>query len=127
MSSYKKALETIAACSDNKCLEKALNDADPVVRERAAYELGRRNAIESIPALFATIKRPVQDKVDLNPRFGAICAIDWITSGDAKAFAAAKEQAGALEAQVNEEKEKILTQRIAEEVKRLAVKLERGQ
>ncbi|HEY3450107.1 MAG TPA: HEAT repeat domain-containing protein [Myxococcales bacterium] len=127
LNGYKKALETIAACQDDKCLEKALTDKDPIVRERAAYELGRRMAVGSLPALFATIKSKVEDKVDLNPRFAAICAVDWIASGDPAGMKAAKAETNALEALVTAEKEKILTQRIAEEVKRLAVKLERAQ
>ena len=127
LTGYKKALETIAACQDNKCFEQALNSADPIVRERAAYELGRRMAAESLPALFATIKKPVDDKVDLNPRFAAICAVDWIASGDPAGMKAAKAEVNALEALVAAEKEKTMTMRIAEEVKRLAVKLERAQ
>ncbi|MBI5548507.1 MAG: HEAT repeat domain-containing protein [Deltaproteobacteria bacterium] len=124
---YRKALETISACADNKCLEQALNHTDPIVRERAAYELGRRNAAESLPALFAAIKRPVADKVDLNPRFAAICAVDWVASSDPKAMTAAKAEVNALNAQIEQEKEKTLTMRIAEEVKRLSVKLERSK
>lgn len=128
ITTYKKVLETIAACkeTDDKCLESALSHAEPVVRERAAYELGRRMAVSSLPALFAAIKRPVNDVVDLNPRFAAICAVDWITAGDSGAMAKAKPEAKALEAQVEDESKKTITMKIAEEVKRLAVKLNRG-
>ncbi len=127
LTGYKKALETVVACTDDKCFEKLLDDKDPIVRERAGYELGRRMAVGSLPALFNAIKKKVEDKVDLNPRFAAICAVDWIASGDPAGMKAAKAEANALEALVNTEKEKVLTQRIAEEVKRLAVKLERAK
>jgi len=126
LNGYKKALETISACQDDKCIEQALGNADPIVRERAAYELGRRMAAGSLPALFATIKKSVDDKVDLNPRFAAICSVDWIASGDPAAMKAAKQETNALKALVAVEKAKTLTMRIAEEVMRLAIKLERS-
>ncbi len=123
---YKKVLETITACADDKCLEGALMHTDPIIRERAAYELGRRGAVASLPALLGAIKRPAADIVDLNPRFAAICAVDWLTSSDPKALASVRGEASALEAQVEVEKAKTLTMKIAEEVKRLAVKLGRA-
>jgi HEAT repeat protein len=126
ITAYKKVLETISACNDNKCLESALTNAEPIVRERAAYELGRRKASESVGALIEAVKRPVKDVVDLNPRFAAICAVDWITAGDSAAMAKARPEASALEAQVEKDRDNVLTQKIAEEVKRLAVKLERS-
>jgi HEAT repeat protein len=124
--SYQKTLEIITSCKDNPCLEQALTHTEPLVRERAAYELGRRKATESLPALLSAVKREIKDVVDLNPRFAAICAVDWITSADPGAMAKAKVEAASLEALVEAEKAKVLTQKIAEEVKRLAIKLERG-
>ena len=126
LTSYKAVLEKVATCSDNKCVEKSLTDPDPITRERAAYELGRRGAAESLPALLGAIKAPAKDIVDLNPRFAAICAVDWITAGSPEAMKAASGEANALEAQVDLDSQKVLTQKIAEEMKRLAVKLQRG-
>lgn len=127
LESMRKALETATACADTPCLSAALSSADPVVRERAAYELAARNASEALPALFASIQRPLEDGGDLNARFAALCAVDWIASADSKAMAVAKLQVNALEAQVEREKDKASTARIAEEIKRLAVKIERAK
>ncbi len=127
IASYKKALEVVSKCdNDAKCLEKLLADGEPVVREHAAYELGRRGAVDSLPALMTAIKREVTNTVDLNPRFAAICAVDWIAASNAKAMAAAKAEVNSLFALVEKEKRVTLTMRIAEEVQRLAVKLDRG-
>lgn len=123
---YRQVVEMVAACSDDQCFEKALASDEPVVRERAAYELGRRQAAGSVPALLEAVKRPVANVVDLNPRFAAICAIDWITAANKEAMAAGKAAVEALDAQVEEESKKVMTQKIAEELKRLSVKLARG-
>ncbi len=123
--SYKKVLETAGGCTESKCLEAMLSDADPVARERAAYALGRRLAAESLPALFAAIKRGVKDAVDLNPRFAAVCAVDWITAASADGRKRAAPEAAGLRALVKSDEKHPLTQRIAEEVLRLAYKLER--
>jgi HEAT repeat protein len=125
ISRYRKVLQTISACSDNKCVANALNDPEPLVRERAAYELGRRRAADSLWALFEAIKRPVKEEEELRPRFAAICAVDWIASSDPGAKSQAKAAVPALEQQVAEDSRKTMTMKIAEEVKRLAVKLGR--
>ncbi|MFN7134811.1 MAG: HEAT repeat domain-containing protein, partial [Myxococcales bacterium] len=125
ITSYKKVVETIAACKEEKCLEESLKAQDPMVRERAAYELGRRGSASALPALLESIKKPVENVVDLNPRFAAITAVDWITASNPEAMAAAKASVAALDAQVEEDSKKVMTQKIAEELKRLVVKLGR--
>ena len=123
---YRKVLETAGACSEQKCLEALLVDAEPVARERAAYALGRRGVVGALPALFTAIKRDVKDVVDLNPRFAAICAVDWITAASADARKSAAAEAAGLQTLVKSDERRPLTQRIAEEVLRLAYKLERS-
>jgi len=125
--SYKKALELITACKDDKCLEAALAAAEPVVRERAAYELGRHGAAGAVPALLAAVKRPIGNPMDLKPRVAAICAVDWITGASPAAMAAAKGEAAALHAQIEQEKDNPLATKVADEAQRLAIKLERAK
>jgi HEAT repeat protein len=122
---YRKVLETAGGCAEDQCLEELLASPEPLARERAAYELGRRGSARSIPALIATIQREVKDEVDLNPRFAAVCAVDWIAAANTEARKAAATQVGALKALVKSDEKRALTQRIAEEVLRLATKLER--
>ena len=104
-----------------------------MIEDPASFFVPPRSAYTSqVPLLFSeSLKENIlmgipEDKVDLNPRFAAICAVDWIASGDAEAMKSAKAEVGALDALVEKEKEKTLTMRIAEEVKRLAVKLQRS-
>jgi len=123
---YKKVLASAGACAEPKCLEALLQDPEPVARERAAYELGRRGVASSLPALFAAIKREVKDDVDLNPRFAAICAVDWITAANPEAKKSAAAEAKGLQALVKSDERRPLTQRIAEEVLRLACRLDSG-
>lgn len=123
---YQKTLDSVGGCAEIKCLEALLASPEPAARERAAYELGRRGSTSSVPALVAAIEHEVKDEVDLNPRFAAICAIDWLASASPAAREAAAAQAGRLKALVKSDERRALTQRIAEEVLRLSTKLERG-
>lgn len=123
---YRKTLESAGGCSAVKCLEEQLSSAEPTARERAAYELGRRGSVSSIPALVGALQREAKDEVDLNPRFAAVCAIDWIASGNPDGRKLAAAEVDRLKALVKSDEKRPLTQRIAEEVLRLATKLERG-
>lgn len=126
MQKYKTTIATVAACPDTACVQKLLDSPDMLLRERVGFELGRRGSVESLAPLMALVRREVKDESELNPRFSAICAIDWIVAAHPEAKASLKSDAEALSAQVEGESKKVLTQKIAEEVKRLAVKLNRG-
>jgi HEAT repeat protein len=120
---YKKVIESFVGCSDTTCLQKLLNSEQPMVRERAAYELGYLGVPQSVTALVDAIRRPPSNAIDLNSRFAALCALEWTVSSNAQAMAKAKEFVPALEIQVEKDKEQILTQPSAEELMRLVVRL----
>ncbi len=126
MKSYRKAIEVAGACGrDRECLAKNLEHAEPRVRERAAYELGRMGKTESVAPLLKAIHRPMETDKDVAPRFAAILGLDWATRDDAEARAAARQDIPALLEQVEKEKTKKLSQASAEDIQRLVAKLER--
>ncbi len=126
MNKYKTVIETVAPCADNACVAAALSHAENAVRERAGYELGHRGATDALPQLIGVIKQEVKDAPGLSPRFSAIWAVDVITSKAPEAKSAVRGEAAALRKQADDETKKVLMQKLAEELKRLAVKLERA-
>lgn len=126
MKSYRTAIEAAGACGrDRDCLAKNLSHEEPKVRERAAYELGRLGGTASVAPLLEAIHRPMETDKDVAPRFAAVLGLDWATRDDAEARAAARKDIPALLAQVEKEKTKRLSQASAEDIQRLAAKLER--
>ncbi len=120
---YKEVIESFVACRDTTCLKKLLNSEQPMIRERAAYELGYLGAPQSVAPLVEAIRRPPSNAIDLNSRSAALCALEWIVSSNVEAKAKAKKFVPALEIQVEKDKEQILTQPSAEELMRLVVRL----
>jgi len=115
-----KPLEAARVCaSDSPCWLPKLKDEDPVVRARAAYELGRAGAVEAIAAL-ATAAGEEQ----LLVRAAATRALDWLTAVPA-ARPALKEIAPQLAAQLLQEQGKPQYIRPNEDLRRLQVKLSR--
>ncbi len=114
-------LKAAAACapsgSAEACWTKALTAEGPLVRARAAYELGRLGAAGAVPALI----RACADQ-DYNARLAAIRSTEWFLP-----VAAAKPalQAGAktLSAQLDAEQGRIQFVKVNEELKRLQWKL----
>jgi len=123
--SQKEMLATVAACSDTACWQKLLSHAEPAVRERAALELGRAGGVSAVDPLLQAIKQTIAREADVPARVAAICALDWVTQDDAAAKTRAKGEIPALEALVEKDSQSMMTQRSAEEVKRLAIKLGR--
>src|SRR5437762_14300583 len=71
-----KPLEAARVCaSDVPCWLPKLTDQDPVVRARAAYELGRAGAAEAVPQL---VKACGEEQ--LLVRQAAVRALDWLTA-----------------------------------------------
>lgn len=127
MKAYRTTIEVVGACqSDMGCLVKALDSDEPRIRERAAYELGRKGGVEVVEPLIEAIHRPLTTANDLAPRFAAVLGIDWASRDNAAARDKARAAIPKLREQVEVEKKKQLSQPAAEDIQRLIIKLERG-
>jgi len=115
-----KPLEAARVCaSDSPCWLPKLKDEDPVVRARAAYELGRAGAADAIPALAHAAAEE-----QLLVRAAATRALDWLTAVPA-ARPALKVIAPQLASQLAEEQGKTQYIKVNEDLRRLQVKLSR--
>src|SRR5437868_6579862 len=91
-------LEAARVCaSDVPCWLPKLQDKDPVVRARAAYELGRAGAAQAVPQLVKTC-----GEEQLLVRQAAVRALDWLTAVPA-AKAGLKAGSPSLAAQLSAE------------------------
>lgn len=115
-----KPLEAARVCaSDAPCWLPRLSDSDPVVRARAAYELGRAGAPEAVAPLAKALSEE-----QLLVRVAAVRALDWLTAVPA-AKAALKAAAAPLAAQLAAEQGKTQYVKVNEDLRRLQVKLSR--
>jgi len=115
-----KPLEAARVCaSDAPCWLPKLQDPDPVVRARAAYELGRAGAADAISAL---VKAAGEEQ--LLVRTAATRALDWLASVPA-ARPALKGVAPQLASQLAQEQGKGQYLKANEDLRRLQVKLSR--
>jgi HEAT repeat protein len=116
-----RRLEAAKACKkDFACWVKKLDDEDAGVRERAAFELGRSGQ----PAYTAELVRRLSDN-NLDTRYAAITAADWLVTDSKDAFGLAKAKLGEIEKQLEDERGKTQYVKVNEDLKRLAVKLGR--
>lgn len=117
----KPRLAVYGECRDKlECWVGKLKDADKLVRERAAIELGRLGDPRAIGPLMEALRDN-----DLEPRYAAIASTDWLASNYPEALEAAKKELEKLDAQIEEERGKVHFARINEDLKRLAVKIRR--
>ena len=115
-----KPLEAARVCaSDATCWLTKLSDADPPVRARAAYELGRAGAAEAVAPL---VKALGEER--LLVREAAARALDWLRAVPA-ARAALKGAAAPIAAQLAAEQGKVQYQKVNEDLRRLQVTLSR--
>ncbi len=115
-----KPLEAARVCAgDAPCWLPKLKDADPVVRARAAYELGRAGSADAVMPLVAA----AADE-QLLVREAAARALDWLTAVPA-AKAALKGAAAPLAEQLEREQGKTQFIKVNEDLRRLHVKLSR--
>jgi HEAT repeat protein len=112
-------LDAAHDCADAACWLKKLDDQRPLVRARAAYELGHAGAAESAPALLKLLAND-----DLVARAAAIRAVDWLAAVPA-AKGALKAGAAAVAAQLAAEQGKSQYFKVDEDLRRLSVKLAR--
>jgi HEAT repeat protein len=120
LSDLAKPLEAAKACGeDPACWQQKLADKPPLVRARAAYELGRSGSPPAVPAL---VKGAAEE--DLMVRQAAIRALDWLTQVPA-ARPALQAAAAPLAAQLAAEAGKAQYFKVNEDLRRLQVKLSR--
>ncbi|MHB8420071.1 MAG: HEAT repeat domain-containing protein [Myxococcales bacterium] len=99
-----------------------LKDPQGPVRERAAFELGRIGDAKAIPALLAALKDD-----DLFARFAENTALGWLVEGSAAGKVQAKATSDRLTQILQDEDGKVYYIKIDEDLKRLAVRLEKLQ
>jgi HEAT repeat protein len=113
-------LEAARVCAmDAPCWLPKISDKDPVVRARAAYELGRIGAAEAVPPLLKALAEE-----QLLVREAATRALDWLAAVPA-ARPALKSAEQQIAAQLAAEEGKIQYVKVNEELRRLQVKLSR--
>jgi HEAT repeat protein len=112
--------EAARVCAqDAPCWLPKLKDQDPVVRARAAYELGRSGAAEAVPGL---VQACSEDQ--LLVREAATRALDWLSHVPA-AKDALRQAAGQLAQQLSNEQGKMQYLKTNEDLRRVQVKLSR--
>jgi HEAT repeat protein len=113
-------LEAARVCAhDVPCWLPKLKDADPVVRARAAYELGRAGAAEAVSPLVEAC-RDDQPLV----REAAVRALDWLCAVPS-AKSALREAAPRIEAQLAAGQSRPELVRVDEDLRRVQVKMSR--
>lgn len=121
--SFAQLLPPLAAaeeCKDSAvCWTGKLAATEPLVRARAAFELGRAQAAAAVPQL-----AKVAQDLDLNARLAGIRALEWLlpVAGAKDALKAAQ---APLAAQLATEQGRVQFLKVNEELRRLVVKLSR--
>jgi HEAT repeat protein len=112
-------LDAAKACAaaPGPCWTDKLHDNDPLVRARAAYELGRLKVPDAVPQLVAAA-----GDSDLAARAAAIRALEWMIPVPA-AHPQLKAAAPALAAQLAAEQGRVQFVKVDEELKRLQARL----
>ncbi|MFN0063949.1 MAG: HEAT repeat domain-containing protein [Myxococcaceae bacterium] len=113
--------ETAARCAtDAACWAKALTDANPGVKARAALEVGRRGQAGAVEQLVRLMSDPLRDV-----RLAALISADWLSETDAglKPLRAGRQT---LEALLAADKGKSEYVEPSEDLRRLIAKANRG-
>lgn len=111
--------------ADLACWTGKLKDKSAVVRERAALEVGRNGGPAQAQSLVDAIVAPATNAADLNARFYALLALNWVAGRNGGLAGETGKVADRLDALVEAEKGKAFTIKVDEDVKRLAIKLRR--
>ncbi len=115
-----KPLEAEGRCAGAAaCWMQQLGDQEPLVRARAAYELGRETYGQAVPALAKAAADP-----DLRVRTAAIRAMEWLLP-QPEAKPLLKAAAVPLGAQLAAEQGKVEVVKVDEELRRLQTRLSR--
>ena len=115
-----RPLEAAGRCAGTAaCWLDLLGDKEPLIRERAAFELGRESYGDAVPALSRACSDP-----DLRVRAAAIRALEWLLPLPG-ARALLKSAAAPLLAQLTAEQGKLEVSKVNEELRRLQARLAR--
>jgi HEAT repeat protein len=124
---YRGVIDLLGRCADAPCLEKGLRAPDPVARQRAAYQLAQRNAVDSVPALLSAVRQPLKVDADAHPRIAAALAAEWLVERNADARARFRGEIPALQTLVEKESGSLVGRNSVEDLRRLIDILERGR
>ncbi len=124
---YRAVISSLGSCSETACLEKGLRDADPVARQRAAYQLAQRGAVDSVPALLAAVREPLKTDADAHPRVAAVLAAEWLVERDPAARARFRGEVPELQKLIESESGKVAGRNTVEDLRRLVDLLENGR
>ncbi|HZH04718.1 MAG TPA: HEAT repeat domain-containing protein [Myxococcaceae bacterium] len=114
-----KALEAAQACkADGACWAKKLESAEPVVRERAALEVGRSRQGPLLAALIGRAR-----DADVDARLAAVQAAFWLMRDVPESAAKVKDKAAVLEKQLDEERQSTEFVKVNEDLRRLSFRL----
>lgn len=118
----RKALEAADSCkSDAPCWVKKLDDPSPLVRERAAFAVGRSG---NAPFAVELVKRTRER--ELGPRLAIIQGADWLVHELPDAKKAAAELLPELQKQLAEERGKKQFELVNEDLRRLAFRISKS-
>lgn len=115
-----KPLEAAGRCAGTAaCWMQQLGEKEPLVRARAAYELGRETYGQAVPALVRAAADP-----DLRVRTAAVRALDWLLP-QPEAKPLLKAAAASLGGQLAAEQGKVEVSKVNEDLRRLQTRLSR--
>jgi HEAT repeat protein len=119
--SHARRLEVAKAChADPACWAKQLEQKDPLLRERAAYELGRSRKAEMASPLVKHLT-----EANLRVRLAVIQALTWLVSDSQEGARAAAGLLERIEQQLSAEKGSTDFAQVNEDLRRLAARLRR--
>lgn len=119
---YAKVLDAAKEChGDGACWAKKLDDPAPLVKQRAAFEVGRSGKADLVAALLSHLKES-----NLEARSAIIQGADWLITDNKDAAQTARASVPAIDKQLDEEHGKTDFVKVDEDLKRLAVDLKRA-
>lgn len=119
---HRKRLSAAQECkADASCWSKKLDDPEPGVRERAAFEIGRSGNAALVEALTARLTEK-----SLEARLAIILATHWLVRDSKDAARRAQAAVEKLDKQIAEEKGKTEFVKVNEDLRRLSVALKRA-
>ena len=116
------ALKADKECGDDVgCWSKKLDDKEAAVRMRAALELGHSGKAAAVDPLLGHLHES-----DLETRVAIMAALDWLISDSKEAASKAHAKNDDVQKQLSEEKGKTEFVKVNEDLKRLALKIQRA-
>lgn len=117
-----KALAAAKECNDGvDCWAKKLDDTEPMVRQRAALELGHSGKAAAVDPLLKHLR-----ETHLETRAFIMSSLDWLISDSKEAATKAHAANDDVQKQLADEKGKTEFVKVNEDLRRLALKIQRA-